>query len=111
MLCNSAAHQLRGATLSSGRVRYGLIGTGMMGYEHILNLKLLPEAEIAGMTDPTAQSIVMAQAVLGDALKETVRVYPDRAALLGDPDIDAVIISSPNFTHAEILRDVVKSGK
>ncbi len=92
-------------------VRFGLIGTGMMGYEHILNLKLLPDAEIVGISDPTAQSIVLAQAVLGDELKRTVTVHPDAQALLAARDIDAVIIASPNFTHAAILRDALKSGK
>ena len=97
--------------MSSKKIRYGLIGTGMMGFEHIQNLKLLPEAEIVGITDPAPQSIVLAQAFLGDELKERAIVYPDAAALLGDPEIDAVVISSPNFTHAEILKEVVRSGK
>ena len=64
----------------SGKVRYGLIGTGMMGYEHITNLKLMAEAEIAGICDPVAQSIQLAQAFLGDGLKNKVTVYPDRQA-------------------------------
>lgn len=95
----------------SSKVRYGLIGTGMMGYEHITNLKLMPEAEIAGICDPVPPSIQLAQAFLGDELKDRVNVYRDRHAMLADPAIDAVLISSPNFTHAEVLRDVVKSGK
>ena len=37
----------------------------MMGYEHINNLKLMPEAEIAGITDPEPNSILLAQAFLG----------------------------------------------
>lgn len=93
------------------KVRYGLIGTGMMGYEHINNLKLMPDAEIAGITDPTPQSIQLAQAFLGDGLRDRVKVYPDRQAMLADPSIDAVLISSPNFTHAEVLRDVLKTSK
>jgi myo-inositol 2-dehydrogenase / D-chiro-inositol 1-dehydrogenase len=97
--------------LSGKPVRFGLIGTGMMGYEHILNLKLLPEAQIVAMTDPASQSIVLAQAVLGDALKQTVTVYPDADALLADRTIDAVVIASPNFTHAAVLRRALKSGK
>ncbi len=97
--------------MSGKPVRFGLIGTGMMGYEHILNLKLLPDAEIVGITDPAPRSIVLAQAVLGDDLKQSVTVYPDAAALLADRNIDAVVIASPNFTHAALLRDVLKSGK
>jgi myo-inositol 2-dehydrogenase/D-chiro-inositol 1-dehydrogenase len=97
--------------LSSRKIRYGLIGTGMMGFEHIQNLKLLPDAEIVAITDPAPQSIVLAQAFLGEELKERVIVYPDAAALLDDREIDAVVISSPNFTHAGLLREVVRSGK
>ena len=94
-----------------GKIRYGLIGTGMMGYEHINNLKLMPDAQIAGITDPTPQSVQLARAFLGDGLRDQVKVYPDRHAMLADPSIDAVLISSPNFTHAEILRDVLKTDK
>ena len=93
------------------KIRYGLIGTGMMGYEHITNLKLMPGAEIAGIMDPEPNSILMAQAFLGEGLCDSVRVYEDRQAMLADPSIDAVLISSPNFTHAAILRDVIASGK
>lgn len=93
------------------KTRYGLIGTGMMGYEHINNLRLMPQAEIAGITDPAPQSIQLAQALLGEELREKVKVYADRHEMLADPAIDVVLISSPNFTHAEILRDVIKSGK
>ena len=101
----------KGRSRALSKVRYGLIGTGMMGYEHINNLKLMPEAEIAGITDPTPQSIQLAQAFLGDEIREKAKVYADRHEMLADPKIDAVLISSPNFTHAEILRDVIKSGK
>ena len=93
------------------KIRYGLIGTGMMGYEHITNLKLMPGAEIAGIMDPEPNSILMAQAFLGEGLRDSARVYEDRQAMLADPSIDAVLISSPNFTHAAILRDVIASGK
>ena len=97
--------------MSAQKIRYGLIGTGMMGYEHIQNLKLMPGAEIYAITDPAPQSITLAQAFLGEKLKDTVIVYPDAKALLEDGDIDAVVISSPNFTHAAILEDVIGSGK
>ena len=73
------------------KIRYGLIGTGMMGYEHINNLKLMPEAEIAGITDPEPNSILLAQAFLGDGLRESVKVYPDRQAMLADPDRKSVV--------------------
>ena len=94
----------------TSKVRYGLIGTGMMGAEHITNLKLMPEAEIVAISDPSAHSLEWAQAVLGDALKSQIAVYNNHKALLANKTIDAIVISSPNFTHAAILDDVLKSG-
>jgi myo-inositol 2-dehydrogenase / D-chiro-inositol 1-dehydrogenase len=97
--------------LTEKTIRYGLIGTGMMGYEHIQNIRLFPGVEIAGITDPEPKSIELAQAILGDGLKERATVYPDAHAMLSDQRIDAVVISSPNFTHAGILKDAIASGK
>jgi len=33
-------------------IRYGLIGSGMMGQEHIRNIKLLEDAEVVAIADP-----------------------------------------------------------
>ena len=39
------------------------------------------------------------------------RVSTDRAAVLGDPDIDAVVIATPNATHAPIALEALAAGK
>ena len=77
------------------KLRYGLIGTGMMGYEHINNFEArCPEAEIAvAITDSgAAVHSELAQAFLGDGLKRPGRrSIEDRAASCwADPAIDAV---------------------
>jgi predicted dehydrogenase len=95
----------------SSKVRYGLIGTGMMGAEHIMNLKLMPEAEIVAIADPSPPSLDWAKAVLGDGLKDRVAVFADHRDLMREARPDAVIIASPNFTHAEVLDDVFASGR
>ena len=33
-------------------MRYGLIGAGMMGQEHIRNINLLGDAEVTAVADP-----------------------------------------------------------
>lgn len=95
----------------TSKVRYGLIGTGMMGAEHIMNLKLMPEAEIVAISDPSPPSLEWAGAILGDPLKKQVKIYADHRELLADSRVDAVVISSPNFTHASILEEVFRSGR
>ena len=39
------------------QVRYGLVGAGMMGVEHITNLAITPGAVITALADPTGTSI------------------------------------------------------
>ena len=37
-------------------VRYGIIGSGMMGWEHIRNLALIEDARVVAVADPDAGS-------------------------------------------------------
>src|SRR5271168_6607 len=39
------------------RLRFGVVGAGMMGREHIRNLKLFPDVEITALADPTESSL------------------------------------------------------
>ena len=38
--------------LKTGIVKYGIIGAGMMGREHILNIRVLDDAEVVAIADP-----------------------------------------------------------
>jgi predicted dehydrogenase len=88
-------------------VRYGIIGTGMMGHEHARNLALVPGAEVAAYSDPSSEQRWWTAQLLG----ETPRAYESHRDLLADDAVDAVVIASPNHTHAEVLADVFGSGK
>ena len=88
----------------SDPLRIGIIGTGMMGLEHIRNLQAIDDARIVAIADPHVRSIADAQATLGDPM---VATYADHVALLEAGGCDAVVIASPNMTHAAVLRDVL----
>ncbi len=81
-------------------MRYGILGCGMIAQEHIRNLKLFTDVEIVAISDPEPACIAMTKATLGH---EDVRVYADATGLAADGGLDAVIISSPNFTHRKVL--------
>jgi predicted dehydrogenase len=83
------------------RLRYGLIGAGMMGREHIRNLALIPGCEIAAFSDPDAGS----RAETG-ALSPGAAPFADHRALIGSGLVDALVVASPNDTHRAILDDV-----
>jgi len=91
------------------KIRYGLIGCGMMGCEHARNIEALADAEIVALSDPVGDSINWARLAIGDTAN--VAVFDDHRELLARPDVDAVVIASPNFTHAAILDDVFASDK
>ena len=80
-------------------IRWGIVGAGMMGLEHIANLKLIPGAEIVALVDPTPSSIAAAQAAIG----HDSSVFDTPAALATSGMVDAVLVASPNFTHHQVL--------
>ena len=84
-------------------LRYGVIGTGMMGVEHIENVNALDGAVVTAIADPHPQSRDAGQA----AAAGSVQVYADHQALLDSGSVDAVVVASPNMTHIEVLRDVL----
>lgn len=81
-----------------GIANYGLLGCGMMGQEHIRNIGLLSGARIAAFHDPDPGMSAAAAALAPDA--EAVDGLED---LVGRPEIDALIIASPNYLHVEHL--------
>ena len=46
------------------QVRYGLVGTGMMGVEHLANLAITPGAVVTAIADPVATSLAWATGAL-----------------------------------------------
>jgi myo-inositol 2-dehydrogenase / D-chiro-inositol 1-dehydrogenase len=87
----------------SSRIRYGVIGCGSMGREHIQNILALAGADVTALADPDAGS----RALAAGLLEGQARVFEHHAELLASGLCDAVVIATPNFTHADVLRDVL----
>jgi len=84
------------------KLRYGIVGTGMMGVEHINNLLAVDDVVVAAIADPDASSRQTASALVPDAA-----VYVDHRQLVTDSSCDAIVIASPNMTHIEVLTDLL----
>ena len=89
------------------KIRYGIIGSGMMGCEHLMNIRLMDDAEVGAIADPNETSRSWGRSFAGDA----VPIHSDYHEVLRDPTIDAVVVSTPNYTHFNVLEDVFRSGK
>ena len=83
-------------------IRYGVIGTGMMGREHIANLARLAGAEVAAVADPHPPSLDRAGAMAPLAVP-----FSNHRELLEAGICDAVVIATPNMTHVDVLSDVL----
>ena len=88
--------------------RFGIIGTGMMGCEHIRSLAQIPHARVSAVADPVETSLDAARVALGDRA-EGVRCYSDPRELLRDANVDALVVASPNHTHAAVLDEVFRT--
>ncbi len=91
------------------KLNYGIIGSGMMGCEHIRNLKKIPDVDIIAIADPNEKSRKRARVLCGDSFHPTL--YEDHKALLSIDNIDIVVVSTPNFSHIEIMRDIFDTDK
>ena len=86
---------------TSNAVRYGIIGCGMMGQEHLRNIALLPGASVTRIFEPDD---AMAQGSL--ALAPGAQRAASLEEVVMSPDVDCLLIASPNFCHAEQLQTI-----
>ncbi len=98
-------------TEKSEALRLGVIGTGMMGCEHIRNIVALDGAVVAAISDPHEGSVTRALETLRQSGtdQDPPRVFSDHRELLAHTPLDGVIIASPNHTHVGVLSDVLAS--
>jgi predicted dehydrogenase len=87
-------------------IRYGIIGCGSMGREHILNLQSTDGCVVTALQDPHQASIDASLALCRNVAVQP-RVFDSVSALLDSGLCDAVVVATPNFTHADILREVL----
>ncbi|KAF8669947.1 hypothetical protein HU200_051129 [Digitaria exilis] len=108
---------------AAAAVRYGIVGVGMMGREHLHNLAhLAAEVEreqsvkvrITGLADPHHESLRLGLQLADELGLPAPQVHAHSLArpachreLLDSGICDAVIVSSPNMTHYEILMDII----
>jgi len=82
-------------------VRYGIIGCGMMGQEHLRNIALIPEARVVAIFEPDAEMRAAAAALAPGA-----RLLDSLEAVVTDPDVNCLLIASPNHLHLEQMEQV-----
>lgn len=90
-------------------MRVGLVGTGMMGCEHLRNLLAIEGVEITAISDPNVEPLGWARKTL-EGSRHQPREFDDHRKLAESGLVDAVIVASPNFTHKLVLDDLLQTN-
>src|SRR3989339_815081 len=86
----------------------GIIGSGSRGLGLIREALNTPQLEFRGVCDIWD---VRLKAGLDTCGNQKAATYADYRALLGNPDIDAVIIGAPDHWHMRMAIDAAEAGK
>jgi myo-inositol 2-dehydrogenase/D-chiro-inositol 1-dehydrogenase len=86
-------------------VSVGVIGTGMIGQDHIRRLARMSGVEVLAVCDADAETAK--QVAAGVA----ARAMPTGEDLIADPSVDAVVVTSSGPTHAEYVLAALAAGK
>jgi myo-inositol 2-dehydrogenase / D-chiro-inositol 1-dehydrogenase len=88
-------------------ISIGVIGAGGMGSRHVMNLhRSVKGARVVAIYDLDQ---VRARQVAADC--GTARAFSDPLQLIQDADVDAVVIASPDPTHAEFVYACLRQHK
>src|SRR5688572_18098842 len=87
-------------------LRIGFLGTGSMGLSHMQIVRAeFPQMQITAICDPHSPSLDAARSAAPEA-----RAFEDPDAFIA-ADVDAIILSTPGFTHADLAERCVAAGK
>lgn len=96
--------QVRGA---NERIGIGIIGCGLVGRIHTRNFHAQHDARIVAIAEAYSPRLHMAADLVGG----DATIYSDFRYLLGNKDVDAVVISTPDHWHALMTMMACAAGK
>ena len=96
---------------ASDRVRVGVIGCNGMGFSNLRSILKIPEVECGALCDVDASVLNLRAGEVESATGVRPARYADFRRLLEDPNIDAVIIATPDHWHCLIMVMACEAGK
>ncbi|MBZ5676642.1 MAG: Gfo/Idh/MocA family oxidoreductase [Acidobacteriia bacterium] len=87
-------------------IRFGVIGYGYWGPNIVRNLRGLDSTKVVAISDKNSGALRRAAQAYPD-----VQVTADCSEILSSPDIDAVAVITPVWTHYELAKRALLNGK
>jgi predicted dehydrogenase len=87
-------------------LRLGVIGYGYWGPNLVRNFATGQRTKVIAIAEQAPQRRQVAQTAY-----PYIKVVDDAAALFSDPDIDAIAIATPIFTHYDLAKRALEAGK
>jgi predicted dehydrogenase len=87
-------------------LRFGVIGYGYWGPNIVRNLRSLEGCQLIGVCDQSPKARKRIQTA-----HPGVPVYADSKGLMTDPEIDAIAVITPVWTHYELAKEALENGK
>ena len=88
------------------KIRYGIIGFGLRGFALADAAQKTKEIDVVAVSNRNPQAEGRMRSLLPEA-----KYFSDYRSLLEQKDINAVVIATPNHTHAQIILDAIAAGK
>jgi predicted dehydrogenase len=87
-------------------IRFGVIGYGYWGPNIVRNLRALEGCQVVGICDqtPAARKRI-------PAANPGIPVHSDASELIKSPDVDAIAVITPVWTHYELTKAALENGK
>ncbi|MCM4171395.1 gfo/Idh/MocA family oxidoreductase [Arenibacter sp. TNZ] len=93
------------------KIGVGLIGCNGMGFHDLSSMLKMSEIQVVALCDVDDGVLRKRTADLEKAGIKKPKLYKDYRELLGDKDVDVVIIGTPDHWHCLQLSDAVKADK
>ncbi len=92
---------------SNPPIRIGIIGAGAVSdYHHVPGINLDSRCKLVAVCDTSRELLDKRRSDWG-----IEKLYTDPDAICADPEVDAVIIATPNYTHLPIAVAAARNGK
>lgn len=95
--------------IAMNKVRLGIIGLGTMGqkYAEMLVQQKIEQAQLVAICSSTPQKLEKMRKKHGESL----RYYEEEEKLFLDSTVDAVLITTPHYSHPQLAQEAINANK